>query len=69
MAHVGGVLDRLVLPACIRRLGEAFGFKMMRVGVRSGKLALSLVTPLIRHVGVAFCRSDGGFRSIIVSLL
>jgi hypothetical protein len=56
MAHVGGVLDRLVLPACIRRLGEAFGFKMMRVGVRSGKLALSLVTPLIRHVGVVFCR-------------
>jgi hypothetical protein len=46
--RLGGPLDRLVLPAFVGMLGEAYGFKMKCVGVRLGKLALFMVTPLHR---------------------
>jgi hypothetical protein len=56
MTRVGGLLDRMMLPACVGWLGEPFGFTMICVGVRSEKLAMFIITPFISLVGVALCR-------------
>jgi hypothetical protein len=42
---------------------------MMRAGVMAGHSALFMVNPFISLVGVAICRSDGGFGPIFVILL
>ena len=47
----------------IARLGVAFGFLMMRVGVLSGHTALFLATPFIGVLCIASCREVGGFIS------
>ena len=56
-----GLVDRLCPLLADERLGEACGLLMMRVGVMTGHTALFLDTPFISLVGVASCRSDGGF--------
>jgi hypothetical protein len=70
MACVRGLLDQFVLPACIGRLGENSGFTMMRVAVRSGKLALYMITPFISFVGIAFLSLGWWFQiDLCISLI
>jgi hypothetical protein len=70
MARVRGLLDQLVLPACIGWLGEDSGFMIMRVRVRSGKLTLYMITPFISFVGVVFLSLGWWFQiDLCISLI